>query len=367
MSGGFGWNRNDRSHQSPTRVDNDRGGFTDAFKGYKGAPRVSHVGKSPQPASAPAQSAQTPPPRQSFRQSTVKQSIPNARHALSTTAANVLIVVMDVTASNAQNVPEIFKRLPLMYEEACTYLGSRDLEMLFIAHGDARTDRHATQVAHLGRGPELDEILTSFYRNCGGGGQGSETSELVAYYLLKQLDTSSAQNVYAWFLTDEAGCREIDARLVRDELDLELDREFKDARSVFMALQRKMHVFTILLESDSYSRYPTLKAKIRPYWEWALGGRESVIPLDDTRRIVDVMLGTVAKMTGQIDAFTQALQGRQMPTHHGAQNVATVMKSIVLVGRGTPSAPHVLPAATRPLLPAPKTGTRSLLGRTSGS
>ena len=354
MSGAFGWHHNDQSHQSPTQVINS--GFKDAARAYHsplpvptGASghKATHIGPDTTP---------VPPPRQSFYQaaSTTKLPIPTGTHSLKSTAANVLIVVTDVTGSMGENPAEIFRRLPLMYEEACTLLGNHDLEILFVAHGDARTDTHAVQVARFGRGSELDALLTSFSLTCGGGGQGSETPELVAYYLLRQVDTSSAQNVYVWFVTDEAGCETLQPHLVREWLDLDLEPEYAQTATVFAVLRRKMHTFVILFDTGYYLSEPDKHRKIRPYWERVLGSAESVVPLRDARRLVDVMLGTIAVMTGQLALFTGNLKSRQMPTRHGSQNVANVLQSIALVGRGTLSAPHVLKAKTRPLLPGSK-------------
>lgn len=348
MSGAFGWHRNDQSHQSPTKVIDS--GFKDAARVYQNPPaKAARIG----PDSAPAPIPQTPLTRQSFQQvaSAVHSPIPTATHKLTSTARNVLIVVNDVTGSMGDNPAEIFRRLPLMFEEACKLLGSRDLEILFVAHGDARTDQHAVQVTRFGAGSELDQMLTSFSLTCGGGGQGSETPELVAYYLLRQVDTSSAQNVYVWFVTDEAGCETLQSHLVRQWLELDLEPEYTQAATVFSALKRKMHTFVILFDTGAYRHEPDKQYKIRPYWEQVLGSVEYIVPLNDARRIVDVMLGTIAVMTGQLALFTGALKSRQLPTVHGTHNVVTVLQSIALVGRGTPSAPHVLVAKTKSLVP----------------
>ncbi len=352
MSGAFGWVRND-SHNTPPTRQQTGGWFSRAVSAHKN-PRVQKIGPDTPPVSAPK-----PPPRKAFTQ-TASTPIPTATHKLVATAANVLIVACDVTGSMGDNPEEIFKRLPLMWQEAVTYLGSDDLEILFICFGDARTDSHAVQVARFGREQELDQILSSFYMNCGGGGQGSETPELVAYYLLQQVDVSQARNVYTWIITDEAGCDRISAPLVRRWLDLDVPSDLMDAKSVFTLLSRRMNLFTILFDTGAY--YGAKADAIRPYWERMLPSPEAIVPLNDPRRIVDVMLGTIAAMTGQLALFTGQLKSRQLPTQHGTINVATVMKSIALVGKGTPSDPlHVPGAGTRPLLPGPTAGTKSLL------
>ncbi|MEK7614963.1 MAG: hypothetical protein AAB431_01105 [Patescibacteria group bacterium] len=349
MSGAFGWIRNNDSNGAGTQHTNT--GFVDAIQPYQhpqpGAPRVTHIGRSQTP--PPAQ----PPPRASFAQAAAsviaRLPIPTALHMLKSTAANVLILATDVTGSMGENPKEIFARLPLLYELACQYLGSRDTEILFICFGDARTDTHAVQVAHFGRGPELDPMLTSFSLSCGGGGQGSETPELVAYYLLTQVDTSSARNVYSWFLTDEAGCDTLRSDLVQEWLGLTLNPAFTQAVDVFTALSRRMNVMTLLFDTGAYRSEPRKHQRIRPYWEEVLRSKEAIVPMEDPRRIVDVLLGTIAVMTGQLDLFTSHLQSRQLPTAHGAANVQAVLKSIALLGAGSVSTPTG--PGTKSLLP----------------
>ncbi|MBL7058191.1 hypothetical protein ISS03_02530 [Patescibacteria group bacterium] len=168
------------------------------------------------------------------------KNIPNAKHKLKSSAANVVIIIQDVTASIGQWPVEIFKRLPLFYQSACNYLGTTDVEVLFIAHGDARSDNHAVQVARFGRGQELDRYLTEFYLDCRGGGQGTESHELVAYYILKSVDTSAAQNVYAFFITDEAACDVVSSQYVQEYFSENLDYSFVSTKVLFDFLKRKM-------------------------------------------------------------------------------------------------------------------------------
>lgn len=351
MSGAFGWHRNDTKSNQGTRHNNNSG-FDSAYAGYGGKSNVGVrvVGQA---------SVRTPPPSAPRKMQNLAlpgTPVPTAKHALKSTAANVLIWIQDVTGSMGDWPDEIFKRLPLMYAEASKYLGSDDLEILFIAHGDARTDNYAVQVARFGKGPDLDPMLASFDRNCGGGGQGTESHELVAYYLLKQVDTSSARNVYAFFVTDEAACDSVRDDLAAEWLGLSVDPELHDTQAVFAALGQKMNVYTVLRKATGYRPGP-----IKAWWEKTLG-RENIIPLDDHRRCVDAVLGTLAVDTGQLNQFTQDLLSRQGGTKFGDLNVKTVLHSIALVGKGTSSSPLRVPGAgtgTIPLLAAP--GTKSLL------
>ncbi|MBI4433958.1 hypothetical protein HY632_04225 [Candidatus Uhrbacteria bacterium] len=331
MSGAFGWIRNDIDHGTKHRQDS---GFASAFRAYQ-APAP------PPPSAAPAPPVPAPsvhPPAAIVRQ----LSPPTAVHTLQSTAENVIIVVLDQTGSMGDWRDEIRKRCATFFLDAVKYLGTDHCEMLFIAHGDARTDAHAVQVAQFGRGPELDEHLASFVR-CGGGGQGTESQELVAYYLVQRVDTSTAQNVYCFFLTDEAGCDAVSSTHAQQWLGIDGAPQLRSASAVFARLAQRMHVFCVFCGTGNYD-----PAEIRAWWERMLH-REHVLPLDDARRCVDVMLGTLATLAGQRDQFTADLRSRQLGTRHGAQNVAAVQQSIALVG-GSLHAPPQLPKGKTPAL-----------------
>lgn len=359
MSGAFGWNDNkdDYGHSG------NGGGFTQAINRHK-----SPVASSSYTKKNTTSAKKKPVPKkkkktQAFRDfdnfaKNQKTLVPDGKHYLTSTASNVLVVVSDMTGSMGAWPKEIFKRLPLLYTDVSRYLETDDLEILFIAHGDARTDRNPIQVAQFGKGRVLDGYLTSFV-SCGGGGQGTESHELVAYFIEKHVDLSSAQNVYTYFLTDEAACDDVSDRHVREYLgDSDVDRNLRSTKNLFGVLKRKMKIFTVLCETDCYDPTP-----IRHWWERTIG-KEYVLHLSDARRVVDVMLCVIAKLTGQIALFESDLKTRQFSMPYGKKNVNTVMETVCLVGRGTPSDPFALPDGmgddNQKALPPPNK-TRSLL------
>lgn len=344
MSGGYGWHQSS-SNNSTNYVDHS---YDDARSQYQPTVIVTQIGAAPTQSKLKAvqqvdKSVKPTPvvpsaqPKRTMQPAPILvSSYPEAKHALKSVAANVIIVVVDVTVSMSTWPAEIFARLPTFYIEACQYLGTNDLEILFIAHGDVRTDNFPIQVTKFGRGVELDQMLSSFYRKCGGGAQGDESQEMVAYYLLKQVDTSSAQNVYTYFITDEAACDTLDPKYVQEYLGLPMDCELTETKDIFAILQRRGKVFTILCETHN-PNYDSVHIKRR--WENNVG-KDNIIPLSDARRVVDVMLGSVAKLTGQLAQFTQNLVSRQQGSQYAVQNVETVQKSIALIGNSLPIVPQ---------------------------
>ena len=365
MSGAFGWVGN-TSDDGGTRYRGQTTQYRDAVQqhGTPGARRVDISSSSgTQQAETRVPPAIDPNPGKTrtlddfARQQ--KLPTPDGHHAVVSTASNVIIYVQDVTGSIRTWLKEIFRRLPLLYLDAVKYLGTDDLEILFIAHGDVRGDKYPVQVARFGRGPELDLILASFELEGNGQGQGTESQEVIAYYILKQVDTSTAQNVFTYFTTDEAGCDQIDPRAVQQYLGITTDAGLRETANVFQLLKRRMRVFCILRKTPDYEPEP-----IRAWWESMLGV-ENVLHLDDPRRVVDIVLGTLATLVGQLAQFTMDLKMRQDGTRFGDANVATVMGTIAMVGAGTPSNPFRLGGGqqTKKQLPSPTKAMKSLLGK----
>ncbi len=337
MSGRFGWHKNDQDNGSMRQPNNPFGKAAQAYHTHAPAPAPSARARVIDPA---------PPPARSIAAAATRAgAIPDAGGTLKSTAANVLIAILDVTGSMRQWPTEIFKRLPLLYQEACAYLDTQDLEILFIAHADADGDAYPLQVARFGRGPELDAMLAAF--KVGGGGamrDACESHELVLYKLVRDVDTSSAVNVHAFFLTDERGRDAVNEHEVRSVFGRPVEGELRTARDLARHLRRRMNLWAVLCDTKSYDPAP-----IRAWWEELLG-IERVLPLDDARRAVDVIIAALAAHTGQLDRFTKDLQSRQAGMPHAAANVRTVLGSVVNVGTRAPASPRLLGPGTRPLL-----------------
>lgn len=323
MSGAFGWGGKDRA--ADHKNNGGTGGFGSAYGAYQpSAASPPPVRGGPSVAGVPP----VPPSVVALADLTAKD--------LTTDAENVLLVSMDVTGSMGAWRDEIFKRMPLLYKEAQALLG-QSLTVLFIAFGDVKFgDR--IWVTKFGAGPELDGLLTSLPRSARGGGDEEESPEMVALYVLKRVDVSRARNVYYWTITDERAAAEIDSHRARDHVGVTLGAEDpRTTRAVFDSLALKMRPFVVLRRADDM---PYDVGRIRASWEQTVG-KERVLPLDDGRRVVDVMLAVVAKTTGQTAAFQASLLARQGGTKFGAVNIDAVQRSVALVPDG--AAPLQIP------------------------
>ena len=95
---------------------------------------------------------------------------------ISTQSANPIVVAVDVTGSMSSWPYEIFDRLPLLYQTLSQY--RPDVEISFVAIGDATCDQYPLQVCDFARGIALEDQLKGLYGEGGGGGSVKESYEL---------------------------------------------------------------------------------------------------------------------------------------------------------------------------------------------
>ena len=348
MSGNYGWGGRDRSDDYT--APSSGGGFTSARTPYA----------TPTNYSTPAPSRSVTSMRMSGPVATYGAVDLSPRKHIKTTKDNVIIVSLDRTGSMGIWSHEIFQRLALLFKEAQKYLGD-SLEIVFMGFGDSQECGDEFEVAPSGCGPELDGFINALDKAASGGGNAVESSELPAYYVSQQIDTTDAKAVFFFTITDEGFYEYINYAEVDAILGLRAFSEPVKSATVFQTLKTRMNVFVIKAETGCYTGGD--RRVIDAQWQQALG-EECFVPLDDHRRVVDVMLGVIAKVRGQFDQFSKDLSVRQNSTKFGAVNIKTVTTSLSMV-TGVPAAPSIK-AGTKSLL-APdltltaKPGTKSLL------
>jgi hypothetical protein len=220
---------------------------------------------------------------------------------ISTTSENPVVVAVDVTGSMEQWPFEIFDRLPLLYQTLSQY--RPDVEVSFIAIGDATCDRWPLQVCDFGAGIELEDKLAGLYGEGGGGGQARESYELFAYFMLHHVRAPRAQRPFLIFYGDEGYYPRVDKQQVKHYLGDDL-RESVDSLGVWGAIAESWNVFHLRKPYGGYK-----EAEIQAQWEDTLGA-ERVVRLDEEQRAVDLALGLVARSWGHFDDFEANMAAR---------------------------------------------------------
>jgi len=192
----------------------------------------------------------------------VRESNDTEEHPLTTPIA----VVMDVTKSRGNDARVIYEQVP-------SFLGAikvsgivTDPQILWVAVGDANTDRAPLQVGHFESDRRIDLWLRYIWMEGGGGGTGEESYELAAYKLARQtrLDANDKRNVKAFcFITgDEAPYPVVSREFVKQHMGDELPADLP-TEQIFEELQRKYHVFLIFPRATMAQRQGAIDEEIR--------------------------------------------------------------------------------------------------------
>lgn len=237
----------------------------------------------------------------------LKRQAPNMdlatpRKTIVSRSANPIVVAVDVTGSMQHWPAEIFDRLPLLYQTLSQY--REDVEVSFVALGDATCDRFPLQVTDFRRGIDLEETLKALYGEGGGGGQARESYELLAYSLLYRAQAPEANRPFLIIYGDEGFYDQVNPGQVRALIGDDL-KEPLDSRRLWRAVAEAWNVYHLRKPYGGQQ-----EAQIRAQWQEVLGP-ERVVLLDDEQRAVDLALGLIARSWGHYDDFERNMSARQ--------------------------------------------------------
>lgn len=224
------------------------------------------------------------------------------RKTIRSASANPIVVAVDVTGSMQRWPAEIFDRLPLLYQTLSQY--REDVELSFVALGDATCDRFPLQVTDFRRGIDLEATLGALWGEGGGGGQARESYELLAYSLLYRAQAPEAVRPFLILYGDEGFYERVDPAQVRALIGDDL-REPLDARRLWRAVAEAWNVYHLRKPYGGPQ-----EAQIEAQWKDVLDP-ERVILLDDEQRAVDLALGLIARSWGHYDDFERNMSARQ--------------------------------------------------------
>ena len=255
---------------------------------------------------------------------------------------NPLLIDCDGTGSMGGWPKTIFSKLPLLDIEGKEYLG-KDMEIAFGAVGDPYHDRNPLQVRKPDSGPALKDRLLELHIEGGGGPWGEEGYELAALYALYKVEMPNAIKPIMILIGDEVPYDTISPEVALRVAGVTIKKSLT-TKAVFEELRKKFAVYFIRKphgESGENSLDGVDRQIIRKWSE--LVGEDHICELSAPSRVVDVILGILAKETGRIEYFKGELEGRQTP-----EQVKTVYKSLASIhklpgkGKTASSAGHSL-------------------------
>jgi hypothetical protein len=255
-----------------------------------------------------------------------KKALDMVPDSISTESTSPLCIMVDVTGSMGPWPQTIFSKLPYLDIEGKVYLGA-DMEISFAANTDLN-DSYPLQIRDFHTGTVLKDELAEFVLGGGGGpDSGCEAYELGAQYYATNCKMPNAVKPIFIFVADEQPHKTARAAMAKayakvDSKDMTIDQ-------VFDALKAKFEVFLVHKQYSPASRE-----------EWVrLLGESRIADLQEPERVVDVIFGILARVTGRVGYFRTEIEGRQ-----NAGQVSTVYKALDTIHR-VPAASQDAPGA----------------------
>jgi hypothetical protein len=174
-------------------------------------------------------------------------------------------VALDVTRSRGDDSKVMYDKLPFFIGqiELRGYVSGPALS--FAAIGDATVDKAPLQVGQFEADNRLDEVLSNFWIEEGGGGTGQESYELAAFYYARRsklacLDRGAKG--YFFFVGDEGFYPTVSSTQAKRWLGMDLPKDLPSEQA-FRELQEKYHVFFIYPRKSWQQRKKDIDAEIR--------------------------------------------------------------------------------------------------------
>ena len=235
------------------------------------------------------------------KKSRPNEKIIDPKKHIKSESKNPLIIAIDVTGSMSSWPFEIFDRLPLLYNTLSQY--REDLEISFVAIGDARVDNWPLQTTTFADGFDLEQLSGALYGE-GGGGDAPESYGLFAHWVNTHVEIPNAEDLpFLIVFGDIHMHKKIHKATIEKYLG---DKAWRDIDS-FDAWEKVTQNW-----NTWFLRRPNGKRgdKIDRQWARAIGEKK-IFHIKDEQRAVDYAMGLIARAWGEFSDFQSNMLARQ--------------------------------------------------------
>lgn len=212
--------------------------------------------------------------------------------------SNAIVVAFDVTGSMGEVPGIVQKKLNSLMALILKNSYIDDPQILCSAFGDGYTDNGPIQVGQFESGNEVEDHLTNFWLEGGGGGQTSESPGLLMYYLANytKMDCLEKRNKkgYLFIITDEKS-HPVPKDQIKEFLGVTAEKDYS-FEEVLKMTQEKFNVFVITPNLTSHYNNP----QVNNFWKGLVG--ENYIKLDDPNGVAELIGSTIGLCEGNVDS-----------------------------------------------------------------
>jgi len=218
--------------------------------------------------------------------------------------SNAIIVSLDVTGSMHRVVKAIHAKLPTLMGILTRKNYIKDPQIMFTAVGDATCDQVPLQVGQFESGAEMEGDMGRVFIEGAGGGQSTESYELMAYFAARHTAIDCLEKRgkrgYCFIIGDEMPYASVKAHEVTNVIGGGLEADI-NTQAMFDELQKKYFTFFILPVGASHGNDPAIASK----WGEIIGD-EHVLRLEDPEGVSELIATQIGLCEGTTDIDTAA-------------------------------------------------------------
>lgn len=224
---------------------------------------------------------------------------------ISTFSRCPIVFGLDVTGSMGEWAKITYDKLPMFYGQIIQQKYLEDPSVSFCAIGDSDWSIAPLQVTPFSQGLEIDDQIKKLFLEGGGGGNGMESYELLAYFYLNRVNLENSQFPFLFITGDEIFFEKITQKALKNVFNIDISNDTNindnnnngnndlDTIEIFKLLCKKYNLFHI---RKSYSDPKTEKIMSKK-WAEAIG-KERILDVETPKACIDVILGAIALTSG---------------------------------------------------------------------
>ena len=205
-----------------------------------------------------------------------------------------VIVGLDVTGSMGEQSHIVHGRLSALMGLLTRKGYLEDPQILYAAVGDAFSDRAPLQLGQFESGVEMEDDLSKFWIEGGGGGSSQESYELLMYFAARHTAMDCLEKRgkkgYFFLIGDESPYDKVSAAAVKKVFDIDLQADIS-TDEIVKELKEKFECFFILPARASNAG----DTKMRARWKELFGAQHFLVidESDGTAQLIATQIGLV--------------------------------------------------------------------------
>lgn len=246
---------------------------------------------------------------------------PNGKKIVSN-SKNPIILVLDVTGSNINFARLVYDKLPMFYGQIEQKGYLNDFDLCICAVGDAKCDSYPIQIGSPSKGLEIDSWLEKIVLEGGGGGNVTESYELMAHYLLNNTEFRSDATPFLFFIADEKPYDYV-SKDEASRIGCPIERDYSPWSKLNEKFNDNVYVMLNKYCGNSF------RNDITDAWKNILPS-EHTVRIPEEKAIIDLLLGIIALRTKELEIYALDMKTRGQ-TINRIEGVISSLKALAEV------------------------------------